>query len=330
MHGRAGGIDIVHLYIPNAMSHNLESSPDQPSSSSSLNTNGGFNGIRRNTNNSPAPPVPNLNISSNHAAALQPGSMVSPHMPSGVSTPIGTGSTGQVGNAGGGYMEAKGRGGPPPSPGRAAADQLAGMHISDRREGDGQAGMLNSSSSSSGQFASSGSLSSANNVPGSRDNKGPDYVYFQRNPQQYSTHILQKSTATKMRMELYYKQAVEGVVQRKERRMTLEKSLMSDGGRGMEDWQKAKQLQGLGKRETKSVCYSPRLHVRQSNFKLISRSSIWSSSSFVFPTASFLRLRRTKIGLGDFKTVKVIGKGAFGEVRFNLSFGFAIFLHLFG
>lgn len=30
--------------------------------------------------------------------------------------------------------------------------------------------------------------------------------------------------------------------------------------------------------------------------------------------SSFLRLRRTKIGLEDFRTVKVIGKGAFGEV----------------
>lgn len=28
-----------------------------------------------------------------------------------------------------------------------------------------------------------------------------------------------------------------------------------------------------------------------------------------------LRLRRTKIRLADFRTVKVIGKGAFGEVR---------------
>jgi hypothetical protein len=28
-----------------------------------------------------------------------------------------------------------------------------------------------------------------------------------------------------------------------------------------------------------------------------------------------LRLRRTKIKLSDFRTVKVIGKGAFGEVR---------------
>jgi protein-serine/threonine kinase len=32
-------------------------------------------------------------------------------------------------------------------------------------------------------------------------------------------------------------------------------------------------------------------------------------------TRSYLRLRRTRIGLEDFRTVKVIGKGAFGEVR---------------
>lgn len=30
--------------------------------------------------------------------------------------------------------------------------------------------------------------------------------------------------------------------------------------------------------------------------------------------SQYLRLRRTKIGLEEFKTVKVIGKGAFGEV----------------
>ena len=30
---------------------------------------------------------------------------------------------------------------------------------------------------------------------------------------------------------------------------------------------------------------------------------------------SFLRLKRTKMGLNDFRTIKVIGKGAFGEVR---------------
>lgn len=34
--------------------------------------------------------------------------------------------------------------------------------------------------------------------------------------------------------------------------------------------------------------------------------------------SAFLRLRRTKLGLDDFRTVKVIGKGAFGEVRHAL------------
>jgi protein-serine/threonine kinase len=33
--------------------------------------------------------------------------------------------------------------------------------------------------------------------------------------------------------------------------------------------------------------------------------------------ATHLRLQRTKLGLDDFRTVKVIGKGAFGEVRYH-------------
>ena len=33
--------------------------------------------------------------------------------------------------------------------------------------------------------------------------------------------------------------------------------------------------------------------------------------------ATHLRLQRTKLGLDDFRTVKVIGKGAFGEVRLS-------------
>src|SRR6185369_4589276 len=34
--------------------------------------------------------------------------------------------------------------------------------------------------------------------------------------------------------------------------------------------------------------------------------------------AQFLRLRRTRLGLDDFVTLKVIGKGAFGEVCVHL------------
>lgn len=64
--------------------------------------------------------------------------------------------------------------------------------------------------------------------------------------------------------------------------MELERRLQSDGL--TTDERKQRQLQQLGKRES-----------------------------------TFLRLRRTKLGLNDFRTVKVIGKGAFGEVSLKHS-----------
>ena len=61
------------------------------------------------------------------------------------------------------------------------------------------------------------------------------------------------------------------------RRVELERRLQADAT--MPDERKQKQLLNLGKKES-----------------------------------TFLRLRRTRLGLDDFRTVKVIGKGAFGEV----------------
>jgi protein-serine/threonine kinase len=51
--------------------------------------------------------------------------------------------------------------------------------------------------------------------------KGPDYVYFERRPQLFSEMTRGKATAAKMKLELYYKEAVEGVVGRKERYVVL-------------------------------------------------------------------------------------------------------------
>jgi protein-serine/threonine kinase len=62
-----------------------------------------------------------------------------------------------------------------------------------------------------------------------------------------------------------------------ERRVELERRLQGDAHTSEE--RKQRQLQQLGKKES-----------------------------------TFLRLRRTKLGLNDFRTVKVIGRGAFGEV----------------
>ncbi|WVR09314.1 hypothetical protein IAU60_006379 [Kwoniella sp. DSM 27419] len=108
--------------------------------------------------------------------------------------------------------------------------------------------------------------------------KGPDYVYFERKPNQFGEATQGKAMTAKMKLELYYKEAVEGVVGRKERRTALDKQLSAE--MHTPESLKNRQMMALGRRES-----------------------------------NFLRLRRTRIGLEDFRTVKVIGKGAFGEVR---------------
>ena len=64
---------------------------------------------------------------------------------------------------------------------------------------------------------SSSSQSSTLSVASGSDNKGPDYVYFERKPNQFGENTLGKAMAAKMKLELFYKEAVEGVVGRKER-----------------------------------------------------------------------------------------------------------------
>lgn len=74
----------------------------------------------------------------------------------------------------------------------------------------GQPGSIPAASSSS-SLHPSGSGGIAN------QDKGPDYVYFERKPGQFGDATTGKATAAKMKLELYYKEAVEGVVGRKER-----------------------------------------------------------------------------------------------------------------
>ncbi|TFK23286.1 AGC/NDR protein kinase [Coprinopsis marcescibilis] len=108
--------------------------------------------------------------------------------------------------------------------------------------------------------------------------KSPDYVYFDRNPGCFSDEAQIRGKSAQLKLENYYKVAVDAAVERNSRRVDLERRLQEDSM--LSDVRKNRQLQQLGKKES-----------------------------------TYLRLRRTKIGLNDFRTVKVIGKGAFGEVR---------------
>ncbi|KIM90826.1 hypothetical protein PILCRDRAFT_94517 [Piloderma croceum F 1598] len=119
---------------------------------------------------------------------------------------------------------------------------------------------------------------SSTSQPGSNANKSADYVFFERTTTGFSDEAVPRAKTAQLKLEHYYKVAVDAAIERNTRRVELERRLMGDA-LTPED-RKQRQLQQLGKKES-----------------------------------TFLRLRRTKLGLNDFRTVKVIGKGAFGEVR---------------
>ena len=103
-----------------------------------------------------------------------------------------------------------------------------------------------------------------------------DYVYFDRSTSTFSSDAVARATAAKLKLESYYKVAVDAAIERNARRIELETRL------------------------SQAVSQEAREREIRKHAKTESQH---------------LRLRRTKIGLNDFRTVKVIGKGAFGEVR---------------
>lgn len=105
----------------------------------------------------------------------------------------------------------------------------------------------------------------------------PNYVVMERHPEQYSQGTIEKANAVKAKIEHFFQMNVAHAVERNQRKVMAEQNLAQE--RGSEE-RRNRTLASLGKKES-----------------------------------SFLRLRRTKLCLDDFITVKVIGKGAFGEVR---------------
>ncbi|KAG0367845.1 serine/threonine-protein kinase orb6 [Gamsiella multidivaricata] len=100
---------------------------------------------------------------------------------------------------------------------------------------------------------------------------------FDRSTEGFPRSAIDQSTAAKYRLEHHYSLQLEQAIERNERRVELETRLETEQG---SEERKNRQLTALGRKESQ-----------------------------------FLRLRRTRLGLDDFVTVKVIGKGAFGEVR---------------
>lgn len=94
---------------------------------------------------------------------------------------------------------------------------------------------------------------------------------------QPSQTSIDNALIAKVRLEHFYKTIVNECSDREARRRDIEEKISS---KSLSDDKKSRQFATLGKRESE-----------------------------------FLRLRRVKLGIEDFNTVKIIGKGAFGEVR---------------
>ncbi|KAG7740772.1 hypothetical protein KL923_001413 [Ogataea haglerorum] len=103
-----------------------------------------------------------------------------------------------------------------------------------------------------------------------------DYVHFDRHPEWFSKSSQDKAASIKLKLEHYYKTAIEHAIERNQRRVSFEQKLGTESS----GERRNRELQLFGRNESQ-----------------------------------FLRLRRTRLTLEDFHTVKVIGKGAFGEVR---------------
>lgn len=101
-------------------------------------------------------------------------------------------------------------------------------------------------------------------------------VNFVKRPEQFSQTSREKASATQLKIENFYHQSVNHAIDRNKRRLQFEKEIESEGSEERKN--RARNL-------------------------LLSKES------------QFMRLRRTRLTLEDFRTIKVIGKGAFGEVR---------------
>ncbi|RKP34896.1 kinase-like domain-containing protein [Dimargaris cristalligena] len=105
----------------------------------------------------------------------------------------------------------------------------------------------------------------------------PTEIHFDRSTRGFPKSVMERTAVAKYKLQHYYSNIVSQCRERNQRRLELEQKVEKEGG---SDERKLRQLMKLGRKES-----------------------------------DFLRLRRTKLGLIDFITIKVIGRGAFGEVR---------------
>ncbi|XP_042218979.1 serine/threonine-protein kinase tricornered-like isoform X2 [Homarus americanus] len=116
-----------------------------------------------------------------------------------------------------------------------------------------------------------------NNVPVHSAPAGVGRMAATESQIRFSGHTLDKATKAKVTLENYYSNLIAQHLERKQRQDKLEESMKEEG---LSEDQKQEKRQQHAQKETE-----------------------------------FLRLKRSRLGVEDFEALKVIGRGAFGEVR---------------
>lgn len=115
------------------------------------------------------------------------------------------------------------------------------------------------------------------NISSNTDNIGVGRMAATEGQIRFSGHTLDKATKAKVTLENYYSNLIAQHLERKQRQDKLEESMKEEG---LSEDQKQEKRQQHAQKETE-----------------------------------FLRLKRSRLGVEDFEALKVIGRGAFGEVR---------------
>ena len=129
----------------------------------------------------------------------------------------------------------------------------------------------------------------------STKSRGEDYVYFERSTEEFSSDAVSRATAAKLKLESYYKLAVDAAIERNARYDTVASPACAIAHENIQ-------------------CRRVELEQKINQGVIPNEAKEREIRKYRRLESQYLRLRRTKIRLSDFRTVKVIGKGAFGEV----------------
>ena len=121
---------------------------------------------------------------------------------------------------------------------------------------------------------------------------------FVRNIRNFPKSAVDKSTAAKIKLEKFYENLIEQTIERERRQVIIVANCINCS---------PSIYLNTRRREVEEKVANEKNMSEDKKSRII--------SGYGQKESDYMRLRRVRLDVSDFKTIKVIGKGAFGEVR---------------